>query len=159
VDGLHLVPVARGVSDFEARILTAQLGAEGIIWELRGADAVYPLGNVDVLVPMAELDEARTVLLPTDAHVDHAPSIGAVDGDVEGFGVEGFGAEGFGTEPWAAYRRRWWFVAVVLAAVATFGVVRMVTLGVNPRPSAPTTDGCGAQPEAVAGGLTAACHG
>ena len=76
MEALRLVPVARGVSDFEARILTAQLGAEGIIWELRGADAVYPLGNVDVLVPMAELDEARTVLLPAGDDADHALSIG-----------------------------------------------------------------------------------
>jgi hypothetical protein len=147
VEGLQLVPVARGVSDFEARILTAQLGAEGIIWELRGADAVYPLGNVDVLVPRAELDEARTVLLPTDRHGDHDFPIGGDDGDVEGFD----------TEPWAAYRRRWWFVAVVLAVVATFGLVRLVTMGVNPRPATTPSDECTSHPEAVAGGLTAAC--
>ena len=148
MDGLQLVPVARGVSDFEARILTAQLGAEGIIWELRGADAVYPLGNVDVLVPEAELDEARTVLLPTDDDADHALPIGDDDADVDGFIAE----------PWAAYRRRWWFVAVVLAAVSTFGMVRLVTMGVNPRPPASPTDECAGHPEAVAGGLTAACQ-
>ena len=151
VEALRLVPVARGVSDFEARILTAQLGAEGIIWELRGADAVYPLGNVDVLVPIGELEEARTVLLPPGDDVDHGFSIGGEDREVEAFA----------TEPWAAYRRRWWFVAVVLAAVATFGLVRLVTLGVSPRssgPTAPTSDVCSGHPEAVAGGLTAACQ-
>jgi hypothetical protein len=147
VEGLRLVPVARGVSDFEARILTARLGAEGIIWELRGVDPVYPLGNVDVLVPVDELDEARTVLHPAGDDPDHAFSIGADDDDVEGLDAA----------PWAAYRRRWWFVAVVLAAVATFGLVRLVTMGVSPRSSAPASETCSGHAEAIAGGLTAAC--
>jgi len=155
VDGLQLVPVARGVSDFEARILTAQLGAEGIIWELRGTDPVYPLGNVDVLVPRAELDEARTVLLPTGVDADHALLIGADDGEVEGFGAQQAQDEG---EPWAAYRRRWWFVDIVLAALATFGFVRLVTMGVSPRSPFAPSDECTSHPEAVAGGLTAACR-
>jgi hypothetical protein len=31
VGSLHLVPLAQGLTDFEAKVLTAQLGAEGII--------------------------------------------------------------------------------------------------------------------------------
>lgn len=58
-----MVPVARDLSDFEAKVLTARLGADGIIWQLRGiVDGMYPLGGIDVLVPTNEYEEARAVL-------------------------------------------------------------------------------------------------
>ncbi|MCL4413229.1 MAG: DUF2007 domain-containing protein [Actinobacteria bacterium] len=52
-------------STFEARVLAARLGAEGILTELRGAsDGPYPLPwPVDVLVPAGELEAAREILL------------------------------------------------------------------------------------------------
>lgn len=62
MDRLRLVPVARGLSEFEARVVTARLGADGIVWELRGSGGIYPLGDVDVLVPDAEVDDARRLL-------------------------------------------------------------------------------------------------
>ena len=58
-----MVPVASASSPFEARLLTAHLGAEGVLWELRGSvDGVYPVGVVEVLVPITEADRAREVL-------------------------------------------------------------------------------------------------
>jgi hypothetical protein len=64
VGSLHLVPLAQGLTDFEAKVLTAQLGAEGIIWQVRGVvDSVYPLGDIDVLVPLDELEAARPLLV------------------------------------------------------------------------------------------------
>lgn len=63
MDGLHLVPVATGVSDFEAKLLAARLGADGILWQTRGiVDSIYPFGGIDVLVPADQLDDARQIL-------------------------------------------------------------------------------------------------
>src|SRR5215831_16158140 len=44
VDRLHMVPLACELSPFEARVLAARLGAEGVVWELRGGSSVYPVG-------------------------------------------------------------------------------------------------------------------
>ncbi len=53
-------------SPFEAKVLAARLGAEGILWELRGASDVYPVGQTHVWVDEASLADARELLL-TDA--------------------------------------------------------------------------------------------
>ena len=56
---------------FEARVLAARLGADGIVVELRGGamDNVYPLpGEVDVYVSVDDFELARDLLtnpLPT----------------------------------------------------------------------------------------------
>ena len=52
-------------STFEARVVMARLGAEGILTQLRGArDGPYPLpGPVEVLVVADQADEARELLL------------------------------------------------------------------------------------------------
>ena len=50
-------------STFEAHVLAARLGAAGIIWQLRGADSVYPVGTIDVLVSADDADTARELLL------------------------------------------------------------------------------------------------
>ena len=51
-------------SPMEARVLTARLGAEGIIWEVRGSvDGPLALGPIDVLVDADEFDAARELLL------------------------------------------------------------------------------------------------
>jgi hypothetical protein len=47
---------------FAARVLAARLGAEGLVWELRGGDGPYPVGPVHVFVPERDLAEARAVL-------------------------------------------------------------------------------------------------
>ena len=48
---------------FSAKVVAAQLGVEGIVWELRGGvDGPYPFGPVHVFVTAADLDEARAVL-------------------------------------------------------------------------------------------------
>jgi hypothetical protein len=63
VNRLHMVPLATELSPFEARVLAARLGAEGVVWELRGASAVYPVGWVDVLVSVDDLPDAQELLL------------------------------------------------------------------------------------------------
>lgn len=64
MDGLNLVPVVTGLSDFEAKLLAAQLGAEGILWQTRGiVDSIYPFGGIDVLVPAEQVDDALLVLI------------------------------------------------------------------------------------------------
>jgi len=52
-------------SAFEARVLAARLGADGIVTELRGAglDVVYPTaGTVDVYVSVDDFELARDLL-------------------------------------------------------------------------------------------------
>ena len=50
---------------FEARVVMARLGADGILTQLRGgADGPYPLpGPVEVLVLAGQAEEARHLLL------------------------------------------------------------------------------------------------
>jgi len=58
---VRLVTVRSG---FEAKVMAARLGAEGIVWELQGAvDGPYPMGPVTVLVDEHDLDVARELLL------------------------------------------------------------------------------------------------
>src|SRR5262249_50684505 len=60
----RMVRLATVQSGFEAKVLAARLGAEGIVWELRGAvDGPYPMGPVVVLVEEHELAVARELLL------------------------------------------------------------------------------------------------
>ena len=44
-----MVPMT-SLPPFQARLLAARLGAEGILWQLRGETAVYPFAAVEVLV-------------------------------------------------------------------------------------------------------------
>ncbi len=49
---------------FEARVVAARLGAEGIVWELRGAvDGPYPFGPIEVLVEESAWALANELLL------------------------------------------------------------------------------------------------
>ncbi len=67
---------------FEAKVVVAQLGGEGIVWELRGGvDGPYPFGPVHVFVTEGDLAEARAVLAaaaPLDEEEDD-PEDGEVD--------------------------------------------------------------------------------
>ena len=66
VADIHMVHLASVDTPFEARVLVARLGAEGIVWELRGASDVYPVGQTHVWVDEASVGTARELLL-TDA--------------------------------------------------------------------------------------------
>jgi hypothetical protein len=58
---------------FEARLLAARLGSEGVVWSLRGGhDGPLAFGSVDVLVDVADLDMAREML--ADDELELAPS-------------------------------------------------------------------------------------
>jgi hypothetical protein len=59
---VHLTTVG---SMFEARVLMARLGAEGILTQLRGGDeGPYPLpGPVEILVVVDQAGEARELML------------------------------------------------------------------------------------------------
>jgi hypothetical protein len=52
-------------SQFEARVVMARLGADGILTQLRGGgEGPYPLpGAVEVLVDASQADDARQLLL------------------------------------------------------------------------------------------------
>ncbi|HZA75619.1 MAG TPA: DUF2007 domain-containing protein [Acidimicrobiales bacterium] len=58
-----MVPLTTAANPMAARILAAHLGAEGIVWQLRGdVDGPYPVGPVEVLVPAADLEVARIIV-------------------------------------------------------------------------------------------------
>jgi hypothetical protein len=58
-----MVPVARVSHGFEARVLVARLGSEGIVTQVRGSlDGPYPVGAVEVLVEEDQLVAAREIL-------------------------------------------------------------------------------------------------
>ena len=116
MDHLQLVPVATGLSDFEAKLLAAQLGAEGILWQTRGiVDSIYPFGGIDVLVPAAQADDARQVVVslgervPADVGPPEVPC-----------GVDP--SDDRGRPP--GLRVSWWIGAVAAGAAVTFVVVR-----------------------------------
>jgi len=58
-----MVPLTTAANPFAARVLAAHLGAEGIVWQLRGnVDGPYPVGPVEVLVAEDDLALAREVV-------------------------------------------------------------------------------------------------
>ncbi len=74
-----MVAVASCGSSFEARLVAARLGAEGVLWELRPPiDGPYPVSPVQVLVRAADVDLALAVLaaepLELDADAEHEGS-------------------------------------------------------------------------------------
>jgi len=59
-----MVPLVTVGSGFQARVLAARLGSEGIVTSLQGAvDGPYPFGDVQVQVDVADLELARQLLL------------------------------------------------------------------------------------------------
>jgi hypothetical protein len=70
---IHMVRLLTTLDQFEARVLAARLGAEGVLWELRGGhDGPYPMGPVHVFVEAGDLERARelvesTMELPVEA--------------------------------------------------------------------------------------------
>lgn len=102
-----MVPLATTRSGFEAQILAARLGAEGIVWQLRGgsSDSVYPVGSVDILVTEDDLDRARELLTADDQ-----------------------AAEGPRESVVAKDRTEWWLAAVIVVAICVFIALRMFSL-------------------------------
>jgi hypothetical protein len=61
---VRMVPVVKVSHGFEARVVAARLGSEGIVTQFRGAvEGPYPVGDVEVLVAEADLEVAREILL------------------------------------------------------------------------------------------------
>jgi hypothetical protein len=55
------------LDQFEARVLAARLGAEGVLWEMRGGhDGPYPMGPVHVYVDAEDLGKAQELLAATE---------------------------------------------------------------------------------------------
>jgi Putative prokaryotic signal transducing protein len=100
---VSLTTVANPVA---ARILAAHLGAEGIVWELRGnVDGPYPLGPVEVLVAADDLAVARQLVVEQEIAAE-----------------EGFeDADGFGTGTRRRGVRELWLPVVLL--VITVGLL------------------------------------
>ena len=62
---------------FEARVLAARLGSEGIVWSLRGGhDGPFALGVVEVLVDIDDYEDARQLLI---SDTDWQNDVGSVD--------------------------------------------------------------------------------
>jgi hypothetical protein len=92
---------------FEARVLAARLGAEGIVWSLRGAhDGPLALGSVDVLVDADDYEAARGLLVDDPSW----------DGDLAPADAE--------PEP-ETTGRDLLILAAVVVAVVVFAVLRM----------------------------------
>lgn len=111
-----MVPLADAASPFEAKVLAARLGAEGIVWQLRGhVDSVYPVGGgVEVLVAEPDLDRAREVLL-----VDEVEAAFAGAGDEPGRPLDRAGDR----------RADLVFGTVLVALVVVFLAARLLALG------------------------------
>jgi hypothetical protein len=63
---VRMVRLLTTLDQFEARVLVARLGAEGILWELRGGhDGPYPMGPVHVYVAADDLPQAQELVAMT----------------------------------------------------------------------------------------------
>jgi hypothetical protein len=117
-----MVPVALATTGFEAKLLAALLGAEGVVWELRGdVDGPYPVGGIEVLVPTDEAARAEEILAATaevdDERFDDPTSRGR-SGEAE-----------VATATAVPRRaRRGGLVALALCAVVVFGLVRLLSM-------------------------------
>jgi hypothetical protein len=75
-----MVPLTTTTSPVVARVLAAHLGAEGIVWQLRGnVDGPYPVGPIEVLVTAEDVERAREVVAAHLAPDDVAPPPAADD--------------------------------------------------------------------------------
>ena len=108
---VHLLTVSNA---FEARVVAARLGSEGITVTLRGAvDGPYPFGDVFVDVDASQAAEARALLLADEVE---AVFVDAGTGVVAGAGAA--------SRSWAVAAS----AIVVLAAMAVLVATSMVRL-------------------------------
>jgi hypothetical protein len=103
-----MVPLATTRSGFEAKVLVARLGADGILAQLQGGnvDSLYPVGAFDIFVDEDDLDRARELLI-TDA--DDAPLVDRDD-------VQG------------RDHTEWWMAVTVLVLLGLFIALRVFSL-------------------------------
>ena len=112
-----MVHLSTATSGFEARLLAARLGAEGVVWQLRGESSLYPLGAVEVLVDEDDLELARDLLVVAEPEGGLAGDGGALDGSDDG--------------PPEADRRARWASPAVLSLVALVALALMVLRAVT----------------------------
>jgi hypothetical protein len=99
-----MVPVATAANSFEARVIAARLGADGIVWQFQGSvDGPFAMGAVTVLVAEPDYQAARELLQADEAARDDREHHGA-----------------------AAGTSVWWLVAAMVAAAA-FVVARIAS--------------------------------
>ena len=105
---MRMVRLMTAADAFGAKVVVAQLGVEGILWELKGGvDGPYPFGPVQVFVAEADLAQAQAVLAstaPLDADRDEQDEID----DLEAM--------------WAPRRRK----RTALSAAAVLGLLGLV---------------------------------
>jgi Putative prokaryotic signal transducing protein len=124
---VSLTTVANPVA---ARILAAHLGAEGIVWELRGnVDGPYPLGPVEVLVAADDLAVARQVVVEQEIAEDEAveDDYGEVEDALAGAAAGAAGATAHRRTNRRTGRRMWLPVALLLITLALV-LGRLLTL-------------------------------
>lgn len=63
---LRMVHLATLTNQFQARLLAARLGADGVLWQLRGECSIYPVGSVELFVDAEDLQMAQELLLVAD---------------------------------------------------------------------------------------------
>jgi hypothetical protein len=100
-----MVRLMTASNPMEARIIAARLGAEGIVWELRGSvDGPLALGPIDVLVDADGFESAKELVLADDV-------ASSVDIDAQ--------------EAYVTTGRDVLWAALALLALALFAVVRI----------------------------------
>jgi hypothetical protein len=102
---LKMVRLLTAANAMEARIIAARLGAEGIVWELRGAvDGPLAIGPVEVLVDVDGFETAKDLMLAADVE-------------------SSFGPDGHEVRETSGRDVLW--AALALAALALFAIARM----------------------------------
>ncbi len=110
---VHLLTVRSG---FQARVIAARLGSEGIVTELRGGiGGPYPVGDVAVYVGQSDLDLSRQLLLADEVE-------DAFSGDEASRGLAAR-SRGSGRERWGGPTRRGRLVVAALALVWTVSLL------------------------------------
>ena len=75
VQGLRMVHLLTVSSSFQAQVIAARLGSEGIVTELRGAvGGPYPFGDVAVYVADDGLESARELMLADEVEASFEES-------------------------------------------------------------------------------------
>lgn len=125
--GLRMVHLRTVPDAWQAKVLAARLGSEGIVTHLEGGVAgPYPFGAVSVLVEAGQADLAADLLLADEVEAAFpgqrwaGVGPGATSGYVHDYGAEAYGVDGgedvadagLPAKPWAVRRRR------AIAAVA-----------------------------------------
>jgi hypothetical protein len=113
VQEVHMVPVATAATAFEAQVIAARLGAEGLLWELRGnVGGPFVIGPVEVLVEADDVASARELLLADEVEAAFDECNPEHDGAEPGRGAVEL-----------------WVLVTAIALSIVFTVTRLVTMG------------------------------